>query len=201
MNSKKFFFVLISGLGIMIIIFGAGAYQATKILQSEGSKLVDLKLADKVLDKQQEGLLKAKRDIEKFSELEAIAKSIVPQSKDQASTIAEISNMANQAGINLSSIKFPQSNLGSATKKGSKQSSDPAKSQLTELPDLKGVYIMDIEVSNNTRSPITYDQIIKFLQLLESSRRTAQVTNINITPEASGYFQLSININTYVRPE
>lgn len=203
MNSKRFFFVMIGAVAFLTIIFGALAYNSSKILQAEGNKLLELKLADSVLNKQEKGLEQAKRDIKEYSNLENITKSIVPENKDQASTIAEISTMANEAGINLGSIEFPESELGQvAQKKGAKQV-DNSKTQLTELPDLKGVYVMEIKISSHNQLPVSYDQIIKYLDMLESSRRTAQVTDIDILPDVENpsKFSFTITLNTYVRPE
>lgn len=204
MSSKKLFFILLATIIILAIGFIVIFLESTKILKSEGDELVKLKLTDEVLSEQQAGLMQAKKDIESYSDLETIAKSIIPQSKDQASTIAEISSMANQNGISLGSIDFPASALGQVSGKGSKSKSvDSSTSQLVELPDLKGVYIMEININSRSDGPVAYDQIINFLKLLESSRKTAQVTNIDIQPSSKspGRFDFKITINTYVRPE
>lgn len=205
MTSKRFFFVMLGAVGILVLLFGGGVYLSNKLLKSESNKLVELKLKDEVLDRRQEDLNRAKRDIDQYSELEAISKSIVPQDKDQAETIVEITNLAKQAGIQLGSIEFPQSQLGQITKnaKGkAAQPSDSSKTQLTELPDMKGVYVMNITVTSKSTSPVRYKQIIEYLKLLENNRRTAQVTNISITPDADdrNLFEFSITLDTYVRP-
>src|SRR5690606_4554964 len=123
-------------------------------------------------------LRQAKKDIAEYSDLEEITKSIIPQEKDQANTIAEITTHANRAGISLGVIEFPSSELGQVQKKGKKTVTiDSSMTQLTELEDIKGVYVMPIDVSNHSKSPVAYEQIIEFLRLLESNRRTAQVTN------------------------
>lgn len=204
MNSKRLAYAFVIVMFSSVALFGLGAYWSIKILKNEGQKLVELKLADSILNKQQQGLAQAKRDIAKYSDLEEISKSIIPADKDQASTIAEISTMASQSGITLGSIEFPQSALGQVKKKGSKtQNTDSSKSQLTELTDLKGTYVMEININSHSTYPITYEQLIKYLKLLESSRRTAQVTNIDITPDSKQYgrYQFQLTLNTYVRPE
>lgn len=204
MNSKKLFISLMASILLLVASFVAIFIQSTKFLKSEGDKLVELKLADQVLTEQQQGLMQAKRDINAYSELESITKSIIPQTKDQASTIAEISSMATQNGISLGSIEFPSSALGQVSGKGSKsKQTDNSKSQLVELDDLKGVYVMEIKVNSRSDGPVAYEQIIEYLKLLESSRKTAQVTNIDIQPSSKtpGRFDFKITINTYVRPD
>lgn len=209
MTSKRFFFVM---LFIIVILMGGalgGAYLANKMLHKEGEALVDLKLQDEVLSKQEIGLQQAIKDIKEYEELEIATKSIVPQDKDQADTIAEIAKLAKDAGFRVGSIEFPESQLGQITKKGSNAKAktpaavDSKTTQLTPLDDLKGVYIMEIKVNSHKDTPANYQSIIKLLQGLENNRRTAQVVNIDITPdeEFAGRFDVSISLNTYIRPE
>lgn len=205
MTSKRFFMVMIASAALLLVGFGGGAYQANTMLKAEGEELLDLKLTSAVLDKQRETLNQAKRDIAEFSELEQITKSIIPQEKDQASTIGEIATLAKTANIQLGAIEFPQSELGQAAKGKAKTpgSTDSSRTQLTELTDLKGVYVMEINARNHANNPVTYEQIIQFLNLLESNRRTAQVIDISIQPDqdSTSRFHFTIKLNTYIRPE
>ncbi len=203
MNSKRFFFVMLAAVGLLSLLFVGGAYQAYGMLQKESDELKSLKLDSAVLDEQQVDLDQAKRDIQEFAELEAITKSIIPQDKDQANTIAEIATNAQQAGIRLGAIEFPQSELGQVARgKKSTANNDNSRTQLLELEDLKGVYVMDINIRNNAEAPVSYNQIIDFLKRLESNRRTAQVVDISIQPDAEvpGGFHFTIKLNTYIRP-
>lgn len=207
MTSKRSFFVMLGCIALLVALFGGGVYLSNVLLKSESDKLVKVKLQDEVLEKRQEDLNKAKSDIEKYSELEDISKFIVPEDKDQAETIVEITNLAKQSDIELGSINFPKSELGQAAKKGAKgktaQPTDNSKTQLTELPDIKGVYVMTITISNKENYPVSYRQIINFLSLLENNRRTAQVTSIGITPDSDNrnFNDFVISLDTYVRPE
>lgn len=202
MSSKRFFFVMIGLIVTLLAATGFAAFQGDALLRNESSKLVDLKLANLVLEKQEQDLQQAERDIEEYEDLETITKSIVPQEKDQANTIAEIATLANQSGIRLGSIEFPASELGEVVKKG-KAAKAPNTTQLEPLSDLKGVYVMQITVLSHRDSPVLYDQIITFLEGLEKNRRTAQVTDISITPsrEVPGRFSFTLTLNTYIRPE
>lgn len=206
MTSKRFFFVMIVSVALLLVGFGGGAYKANGILKSESDKLLDLKLSGAVLDKQRETLNQAKRDIAEFAELETITKSILPEEKDQADTIGEIAAHAKTSGIILGAIEFPQSELGAV--KGKSKAKTPAatdsnRTQLLELSDLKGVYVMEINVRNHAEIPTSYEQIIQFLELLESNRRTAQVIDIGIQQDQKipTMFHFTIKLNTYIRPE
>lgn len=203
MNSKRFFIVMIVLVGLLLLGFGGGTYKANSMLHDESEKLVELKLTSSVLEKQREGLNQAKRDIAEFSELEKLTKSILPQEKDQVNTIGEIATHAQTANIRLGAIEFPQSQLGQVSRgRRAAAATDSSKTQLTPLEDLKGVYVMDIDIRNHGEHPVDYEQIIRFLELLEGNRRTAQVVNISIQPDAENktLFHFTINLNTYVRP-
>lgn len=203
MNNKKLFIVFIA---IIICVISLGALtliKATSALESEGSKLMDVKIEDEIMERRIKDLAKAKKDVARYSELSDISKQVVPEEKNQASLIAELSSMANQCKIKLGTIDFPKSSLGSIQKKNSKTKTDTSKSQLFEIPEMKGVYAMEIGMKNHSNSPVSYDQILQFLKILENNRKTSQVTNISITPKEDNknLYDFHIKINTYIRPE
>src|SRR5690242_719542 len=112
MNSKRFnlFFIGVTAfLGILIIV---AVFGASTLLKQRSKKLLDLKLESKVLDQQLASLAAAKKDISKYNELNREAKIIVPQDKDQAQAVREITGLASKNKITISSILFPDSNLG-----------------------------------------------------------------------------------------
>ncbi|MBA2279097.1 hypothetical protein H0V99_01485 [Candidatus Saccharibacteria bacterium] len=209
MTAKRTYFVMVGVVILLIAICGAGTYFANKMLQKEGNKLLALKLEKAVLDRQSSALAQAKADITEYEELEKIAKTVVPQEKDQAKTVLELVKIAQESGINLTSIEFPESKLGEVIKKGTKPTAakqqntvDSNTTQLTELEDLKGVYAMEIKVQSDKEKPISYVQLLEYLKRLEKNRRTAQVIDINIQPSETdrNLVTFSLVLNTYVRP-
>lgn len=205
MTSKRFFLVMV-GIAILLLLgFGAGVYKVNSMFNKESDKLAELKLSAYVLKEQQSVLRQAKRDITEFSGLEEITRSIIPEDKNQANTIGEIASHAKKAGISLGAIEFPQSELGRVAKGKAKTKSttDSSTTQLVEVDDLKGVYVMSISIRNHSEKPIAYDQILDFLKRLESNRRTAQVVEIGIQPDQKtpNLFHFTIKLNTYIRPD
>lgn len=203
MNSKRMFYVMCAGLVILTAAVLASAYMATGMLKQQAAKLDDLKLKNEVLQREQTSLIKAKKDIEKNRELETIAKTIVPQDKDQALTVREIVKLASDAGINPDSITFPTSTLGtSASGKPTSTASGSNLTQLTPVKDLPGVYVQQITITQSTSSPVPYDRFINFLARLEQNRRTAQVSSITLQPSASDRSRLSFSLilNEYIKP-
>ncbi len=177
-----------------------------------------LKVEDKVLEEQQSALNQANKDIVKYSELEKDAKTVVPQDKDQAKAVLEIIQIAKQSNIAIKSITFPSSNLGAkaAPTTNSSDSSDKSSSSSTPPPPpisqakpvdgIKGVYSLEMNIvpDSDNGNVVSYYQFLDFLQRLENNRRTAQVTQIRITPKTSdkqsSIITFTLTINIFVKP-
>lgn len=217
MTSKKMFFVMIGLVGLCAVLIIAAAVGGDLLLQKQSQKLVGLKLDNQVLEGQQTALSQAKKDLEKYSELETIAKQVVPQDKDQARATREIITIAAASGIKISSIGFPASTLGQAlpkaaadadaSKTGSSSTTPttpaaPAVSQVKPVSGIEGLYQLDITVTSDPTSPATYAKLIDFLKRLEQNRRTAQVTQISITPDSLNRTNLNftLTITLYIKP-
>ncbi len=211
MNSKKMFFVI---MGILVILGGlliASVVVGNQMLQKKSKQLVDLKVENRTLEEQQLSLIRAKKDINEYSDLERTAKVIVPQEKDQARTVREIINIANSAGVNVASVSFPTSTLGQPQAKPptSGEGGTPAPAptvppitQVKPVENIKGVYKLEMVIQSDTSNPVPYTKLIDFLTRLEQNRRTAQVTSINVQPSAKGrnLVTFSVTINVYIKP-
>lgn len=222
MSSKKVFYILIAGFGLTVCLVVASIVVADLLLHKQANKLVDLKLQNKVVEQQQVSLLQAKKDVEKYSDLDKIAKQIIPQDKDQARATREILNIANAAGIKLGNISFPASTLGQTPPKqattdtsntNSKTSTSttpstpaapatPSITQVKPVDGLQNVYQFDITVTSDTANPVSYTRLVDFLNRLEQNRRTAQVTQISIQPDSLNRNALNFNltITLYIKP-
>lgn len=188
---------------ILLVLVGLGlaasVYGANSILSSKSSELVGLKATKHAKKQQETQLTKAKKDIETYSGLNEIAKSVVPQDKDPAKTVGEIVNLASQSGIpRLSSIAFPPSTLG-----GTKQVQTPqGLTQVAPVKGLAGVYNLQITVTQSNTEPVTYSSFIAFLAKLERNRRTSQVTSINVQPDPKTPDRVSFTlvIDKFIKP-
>jgi hypothetical protein len=216
MNSKKVYFGMLGLIGLLLI-GGVGAVViGNTMLKSKSNELVGLKLENRVLDEQQNALVQANKDIGTYAELENIAKSIVPQDKDQAKSVREIVKIAEDSGIKIASLSFPSSNLGTAAPKpaavtpteGNNEAAKPAApaappvSQVKAVDGIPGLYQLEINLQTDTNSPVSYASLINFLYNLEQNRRTAQVSQINIQPDPSnvGSLTFTLVINVFIKP-
>lgn len=201
MNSKRISYLMIGALAVLVLAMIGGAYAASNVLQKQADTLSSLKLKNKVLDEEKISLKKAKKDVAKYSELQKIAKTIVPQDKDQAKTVREIVNLAQLSGINPSSITFPASTLGAAS--GAKPAAgNSGLTQLTPVAGNAGLYMLPITITQDASSPVGYNQFIDFLGRLENNRRTAQVSSISLQPAPQNRNTLSftLTVDKYIKP-
>jgi hypothetical protein len=212
MNSKRVFFIL-SGLIVFLFAGLVGAtFGVNSLLSKRGNELVTTKASNSALGQEQVSLVKAKKDIKKYSDLEKIVHSVVPEDKDQAEAVRELVKIADTYNVTLSSISFPASTLGSgpngtaapstSTTASSGNSKTSALSQLTQVKNIPGVYLLEITVKGDSTHPVRYDKFVSFLQALENNRRTAQVSSISITPDIQdrNYLSFSLILNTYIKP-
>jgi hypothetical protein len=217
MNSKRFYYVLLGVFFLLGALGIAGVVYGNSLLKDKTEQLTKVKTESIALEQQQRALIQAKKDIEKYSELESIAKSIVPQEKDQARTVREIIKIAEESGVKVGAITFPSSTLGNAAPKAATPppadsgSSTPAApsppatpttTQVKAVEGIPGLYQMEVNVQAQSGSLISYQQFIGFLKRLEQSRRTSQVNSLSVTPVASNRNMVSFNliINVYLKP-
>lgn len=195
MDSKRLNYLLFAATAVLALaLIGSGAV-ANTILASKSTQLSKLKAESLVTSELQNIIKKNKADIAKYNGLNEIAKSVVPQDKDQAQTISEIVNIANDSGIaKISSITFPASTLGGV--------GTGSLTQVTAVPGIPGVYILPITITQDASATISYPKFITFLQKLENNRRTAQVTAINIQPDGQNPNNISftLTVNEYIKP-
>lgn len=201
-KARQLYYLLIASVILLCLGMFGVAYSTDKILGSQATKLSQLKATSDSVQSQETALAKNKKDIERYKDLNVIAQTIVPQDKDQAEAVREIVNLAAQSGISkLSSITFPTSTLGSATRvPGSNGNANLT--QLTPVKGLSGVYQLQITVTQDGANRVPYSSFITFLEKLEKNRRTAQVSSITIQPDTQNSDQVAftLGINEYIKP-
>lgn len=196
LSPKRFFYVMTGWVALLFILSIGAVVAGNNMLVSKNNRLSELKLENSVLDEQRIALAQAKRDIAQYSDLENIAKQIVPQEKDQARTVRELVRFGNETGVNITSVGFPTSTLGDAAAK----TKAGTITQVEPVEGLNGVFQMEINLG--TGNSIDFPRLIAFLDRLESNRRTSQVGEITITPniENRDMLDFTLKINVYIKP-
>lgn len=205
MTSKKLSFILLGAIGLICLAIVGGAYEVNNLLQSRSQKLVALKLQSSTLDQKQLQLLQDEKDIKKYQSLNTIAKTIVPQDKNQAQALLQIVSIARASGIpKLSSISFPASNLGGSGASGSSNANTSTNklTQLIKVPGVSGVYDLQITVQQSTNDEVNYSQFLTFLTKLQQNRRTAQVSSVSVQPDSKDLNMVSfgLTIDEFIKP-
>ena len=199
MDNKKLGLILAGVASLLGIGLFASVFFANKLLSTKSVELSKLKAQSQVADELQISLRKNRADITKYADLNKIAKTVVPQDKNQAQTVSEIVKIANDSGITkLTSITFPASTLG-GTGAAKAQAS---LTQVTPVKGIAGVYLLPITITQDSNNTVRYAQFITFLQKLENNRRTAQVSSISITPDGKNPNNISFTliVNEYIKP-
>jgi len=190
------------GLMALLVVLGVSIVFAVRnadgLLKKASNTLVDLKASDQAAAQQTVQLAQNKKDIKTYKPLDDIAKTVVPQDKDQAEAVREIVNLASKAGIaQLSSISFPPSTLGAT-----KTKPPGGLTQVTKVKGISGVYDLQITVTQDSTTPVPYTNFVDFLSKLETNRRTAQVSSITIQPDSKNPSTVSFTlvIDEFIKP-
>jgi len=221
MDSKKLRLVLLGLLGLGAIAFVTILFIGTSALDAKSKSLIKLKLEDKTAEAQLASLAIAKKDVEAYAYFKDVAKTVIPNDKNQAQAVLDIIQLANAAGINIESITFPASTLGSAAAAAAAAQTTPtnaqsasAKSVLSQakaVEGISGLYAVELTISPESGGQVpadkqvTYAKFLDFIKKLENNRRTAQITQISILPSGdesgpSGQISFSLTINIFIKP-
>jgi len=198
-NSQTIYYLMISLIVLFVIISLIATNEIVGLLNQQTNSLMSLKAQSQALTSEEANLVIAKKDVLKYSSLEKITQSIVPQNKDQAQAVREIVNLAGQNNITLNSIIFPSSTLGNTIQPSSKLSL----SQLTPVKGIPRVYTLPIQVEvNQNNDAVSYSSFYNFLTSLEQNRLTSQVTSLTIQPLTTNpnLITFTLTINEYIKP-
>jgi hypothetical protein len=211
-TAKQLRLILLGLLGLVVIVFLVTAIAGLNALSSKSQKLVDVKLKNKTVDAQLTSLEQAKKQVEKYSYFNDIAKTVLPVDKDQAQAVLDIFQLADQSGIAIASVTFPASTLGVGSSSApATGSTSAAISQAKPVQGIKGLYSLELTVAPQSGPSVpagkvvTYPKFLDFLRRIERDRRTAQITQVNIQPQGSDAgpsqnLNFSLTVNIFMRP-
>lgn len=215
-DNKRLSWILLGLLGLSIALFLGVMSIGLSKLSKESKSMVDLKVQSQIADAQLSNLEQTKKDVEKYSFFKDVAKTVIPNDKNQAEAVLEINQMAGQSGISLQSITFPASSLGLRTTTTtttpaqdatSSAATSNAISQATPVVGIPGLYSLALTItpqSDKDAPPdklVTYAKMLDFLNRIENNRHTAQITQVSIQPAATGQsLGFTLTINIFIKP-
>jgi len=215
LDSKTLRLILIGGLALLVVGFFATAFLGLSTLGKKSQSLVSLKSESQNADKRLSNLEQAKKEVQKYSYFKAVAKTVIPSEKNQAETVLEIYQMAQQSGIAIQSITFPASTLGQsvgALPPGAKTdatnaSAQTALTQAKPVAGIAGLYSLELTITPAAgkdvpaAQQVTFPKMLDFLQRIENNRHTAQITQVGIQPASdSTTLSFTLTINIFIKP-
>lgn len=213
LDSKKLRLVLIGALAVSVVVFIGTILFGLSILGSKSKAMVNLEVQSQTADTQLTNLQQAKKQVEKYSFFKDVAKTVIPNDKDQAAAVVEINNMAAKSGLAIQSISFPASNLGLGSGASSATDSTSSKSLISQakpVSDIPGLYSLQLVITPDSSldtpaTQISYAKMLDFLSRIEDNRHTAQISEVNISPPGSGPslnsgLTFSLTINIFIKP-
>jgi hypothetical protein len=119
---------------------------------------------------------------------------LVPNEKEQALAVDTIYSFADTAGLTITSVVFPGSNLDPSVKAKTKIDI----SQATPVKDINGVYEIPIEVSivGTGKNSISTNQLLTLIESIESSPRNMRITAITYDTASS---EVKLNVSLFVK--
>ncbi|MBI2588962.1 hypothetical protein HYW35_02030 [Candidatus Saccharibacteria bacterium] len=217
MSNQRLRIVLLAGLGFVSLILVSVSLGAGTLLAAKSKKLVELKLQSKIVDAQSSSLAQSKKEVKQYTYFNDIAKTVLPNDKDQAQAVLDILQLAASSGISIASISFPASTLGakspapSNSDKAASSSTQSVISQAKPVEGIPGLYSIEMTITPETGPNVpagqraTYGKLLDFLSRIEHNRRTAQITQVNIQPVSaeSGpgqFINFTLNISIFIKP-
>ena len=220
MSQNRLRLILLGLLAGASLLFFIIAFGGLTLLSAKSQRLVELKTQSKTVDAQSSSLAASKKQVEQYAYFNDIAKTVLPEDKDQAQATADIFRLADQSGIAIASVTFPASSLGTSTKTDSSSSDStnattaPAASAISQAKAVEGIaglYALELTINPQSGSGVaesklvTYPKLLDFLSRIEHNRRTAQITKVNIQPQItelgpSQFINFTLVINIFIKP-
>lgn len=208
MNAKKLYYTMLSVVVFLIIFAGVLVYFGNQAMKKSALNLVNAKLDIMQKDQQEIGYLKAKKDLEKYKDISDLVDKVLPKDKDQARAVGEIYKIGSESNISIDRIQFPSSTLGlkatstTATPTAATAATTAATPTVTQakpVEGLKSVQGIDVEIASSPG--MKYNDMITFLQKIESNRRSMQVKKIAVRPDLDKkVLAFDITVTIFVKP-
>lgn len=205
-SAKKAYYGLIGLLIIVIAGIGAVLYFSRVFLKANSDKLVAAKLELYKIDETESAYRKNQALLTANQDTADILASVIPNEKDQAKAVREITQIAADNGLSVKAIRFPGSDLvitNKSTTAEQKTATSQSVSQAKVVPGLTNVLgiVVEIELNSaNANQTISTDQVLGFLQKVENNRRNIRVTSINFGSAVDEGKTLKVDTLLFIKP-
>ncbi len=195
MNAKRLFFIGIGIIGLTLV-GGALLYlKSADILKNRAQSLSDLRAEAEALDEKIINAKSIQKQLAALSDTEKLIDEVLPPKKIQSDIVGQLLEIGKSSGMNVENITFSG---------GGEQPVAPELSQTVPIEGVNGVRALPINI---TLEPGSFDELIAFLQTIETNRRKMQIDTISITPQfdangnPNGLIDAQLTLNVYVLEE
>lgn len=178
---------MLAGIGLIIILIGVTIYYASAFLHDETVKSVHTKIDAEVSAQDLDRLKNLQKTLDANQNSVRKAEQIVSATQQyqyQDQIINDINRYAQQTGVEVTAYNFTTT------------TSKPT----TPQPQVAGV--KTISATLTLKSPLPFDNYLRFLKAIEQNLTKMQISGVNITPDTADVNSVvnpSIGLIVYVR--
>lgn len=184
----------------LIALAGVALFNISKSQLQEFSAEVSKKVVDADASRNNlDTLKKIQTELEEQKEVIERTNSIVADSKSymyQDQIIADLNDYASRAGINITNLDF---STGQADASGTPAAPAPATPGATIAPAPAGVKSSSVSIT--LQNPVEYNNILRFIKLIEQNLTKMQISNVSLSKDTAGSKVTSdaLKIEVYVK--
>ncbi len=195
MNAILLSRILSGGVLALIALTGAGFYFSSQLLTDAVIATEHAKTDTLISSENIAQLKRLENELNQKAEVRARAEQIISESKQylyQDQIVRDVNAYAAIAGVQITAINFELATAQNSTATGT-----PSKAQA-----IPGVKVLNARVSLKT--PINFDNFLRFLKATEQNLTKMQVTGVNMTPDDKDRNAISnpvVGLQIYVRAQ
>lgn len=189
MTVKRVHQILVVLVVASAVVTVLGLYFANSKLTKLAEETATKKAEIQITQNQIKAYERTKETVDSLDYVEELAQKVLPESKDESSIVAELSQFALRSRLAVEQITFNEVVKSTAKTKDKTSATIP-----------KGVSVVPITVQ--LKAGGTYENLLNFLKSIEGNQRTMQVSNITLSPDEEDRTKLSqitVAINLYTR--
>ncbi len=195
LTATKFRYVLIGVLVLTLLAIGGGFYVAYTSLRTTAEETAMVQSEADSSDAKIQNLLNTKATLKKNADVVKRAEQIVSDSQNyqyQDQIISDLNAYASKSGLSIKSFTFQP-----GASSGNSAATTPA-SPATP-PAASGGSVKSVIVGVELSGAITYESLLKFLNMIEQNLTRMQVTSISLSGDSKESSSQTLNIEVYVR--
>lgn len=199
LTAQKLRIILIAGIFLLIAVAGVLFFFARNVLATYSVEVQKMTATAESSSENLNALNTLKTKLAEDAESVERAKSLVAESQSYAyqdQIIKDINMFASKAGVGVSGYQF---NSESGAAGGGTTAAAPADATAQAAPTVSG--LKTVNVSVNLASPVKYESIMHFINMIEQNLTKMQLAGISLAKDeqTNGVTASSLTLEVYVK--